>query len=470
MELPGSDLDWSFEQFNGAKFGDRRRCTRAITMVRRALATPGGRLCVVFRDNAELQGAYDFVQGRVPPAALMASIARATCAQLGDDRRAFVVVDGTSLSLTDRKGAKGFGAIGMRSLPTRGIKVLDALAVSEDGVPIGLLDLHYWVRGAKSRLSRYDRRRLGQTETTHWLETIETAAARLKEHAPECSPCFVIDREGDNAEMLRLLGTGESLRYIVRAAQDRPVIDARGRRRWLRACMKRQEIVGTRVVDVPAAPGRSARRAVLEIRTARVELDLPDRANRVRFRLKTNVVWAVERRPPRGERRLDWMLLTSESIGDASDAEFVLDGYCARWRVEEFHRTWKSGHCNVEDTQLRNKDHVMRWATLLAAVATRVEQLKHLSRTTPDAPASLILSTLEIEALKAAKQRQKKRTEVIPEGMPTIGQVVRWIADLGGYTGKSSGGPPGSITIGRGLEWLAAWTAGYASGAGRRMK
>ena len=30
----------------------------------------------------------------------------------------------------------------------------------------------------------------------------------------------------------------------------------------------------------------------------------------------------------------------------------------------------------------------------------------------------------------------------------------RWrrIADLGGYTGKSSGGPPGTITIGRGLQ------------------
>lgn len=105
-----------------------------------------------------------------------------------------------------------------------------------------------------------------------------------------------------------------------------------------------------------------------------------------------------------------------------------------------------------------------------ASAATRVEQLKHLSRATPDAPASDIFSALEIEALKAAKQRQKKRTEVIPEGVPTIGQAVGWIADLGGYTGKNSGGPPGSITIGRGMEWLAAWTAGYASGAGRRMK
>ncbi len=38
--------------------------------------------------------------------------------------------------------------------------------------------------------------------------------------------------------------------------------------------------------------------------------------------------------------------------------------------------------------------------------------------------------------------------------MPTIAEATLWIAEFGGYTGKSSGGPPGSITIGRGLERL----------------
>jgi hypothetical protein len=38
--------------------------------------------------------------------------------------------------------------------------------------------------------------------------------------------------------------------------------------------------------------------------------------------------------------------------------------------------------------------------------------------------------------------------------MPTIAQAVRWIADLGGYTGNKSSGPPGSVVIARGLERL----------------
>lgn len=46
-------------------------------------------------------------------------------------------------------------------------------------------------------------------------------------------------------------------------------------------------------------------------------------------------------------------------------------GYTARWLVEEFHKTWKSGLCMVEDTQLRSAEAIDKWATLLATVAGR---------------------------------------------------------------------------------------------------
>ncbi|WP_394827214.1 hypothetical protein [Pendulispora albinea] len=71
------------------------------------------------------------------------------------------------------------------------------------------------------------------------------------------------------------------------------------------------------------------------------------------------------------------------------------------------------------------------------------------------------------------KRRYKKKNETIPEGIPSIAQATLWIAELGGYTGRSSGGPPGSIPIARGLErvLIAAEVveALGASGAKRRM-
>jgi hypothetical protein len=40
--------------------------------------------------------------------------------------------------------------------------------------------------------------------------------------------------------------------------------------------------------------------------------------------------------------------------------------------------------------------------------------------------------------------------------VPTIAQATLWLAELGGYTGKSSGGPPGTITISRSLAKVGA--------------
>jgi hypothetical protein len=98
----------------------------------------------------------------------------------------------------------------------------------------------------------------------------------------------------------------------------------------------------------------------------------------------------------------------------------------------------------------------MKWASILAAVAIRAEKLKQLARTTPDISSTAELSRDEIRALLRLKRLHKKRNEEVPDKTPTIGQAVMWLAELGGYTGKSSGGPPGSTTIGRGLEYITA--------------
>ena len=157
---------------------------------------------------------------------------------------------------------------------------------------------------------------------------------------------------------------------------------------------------------------------------------------------------------------------TNVPVLTAEHAQQIIDGYRARWRIEEFHRTWKQGDCNVEDAQLRSFDAVVRWATVLAAVATRIERLKYLSRVTPDEPATIELVDEEIEALKLDQRRRgvtkKKR---LPK-MPTIGEATRWVAELGGWIGLRNG-PPGSVTISRGLERLGYLVEGIALARGR---
>jgi hypothetical protein len=50
-------------------------------------------------------------------------------------------------------------------------------------------------------------------------------------------------------------------------------------------------------------------------------------------------------------------------------------------------------------TQLRSPDAVVRWATILAAVATRIERLKHLARERADEPATVELTLEEIRMI-----------------------------------------------------------------------
>ena len=148
----------------------------------------------------------------------------------------------------------------------------------------------------------------------------------------------------------------------------------------------------------------------------------------------------------------------------------VVRNYCLRWRVEEFHKTWKSGACNLETSQLRSPKTFKCWATLQAAVATRIERFKLVARTAPNTPALEIASRTEIDAailltksLLAERCKWKLGDELTAE------QFVRLVANLGGYTGKSSGGPPGSIVIRRGFEQVETSARTIEALAARKM-
>lgn len=111
----------------------------------------------------------------------------------------------------------------------------------------------------------------------------------------------------------------------------------------------------------------------------------------------------------------------------------------------------RSGHY-VEDAQLHSLEALRKWATLLAAVAPRIGRLKYLARVTPEAASTIELSPEEIAVLKRDQaSRGVKKKRFVPAA-PTLADVTRWIAQLGGWIDPKGNGPP---TIGRGLERLS---------------
>jgi hypothetical protein len=348
------------------------------------------------------------------------------------------------------------GPLGSGHKRGRGVKVLGAIAVSPEGVPLGVCALEWWTRPARAK------RRKGNgavatkdKETQRWLDAVTHTCASFAEHAPETRCWFQLDREADSWSLLHHLDATPHW-FTVRSAKNRRLAGSTStRRKLLRDKLAKAPILAQLHVDVAAGPGRTGRSALLDVRATTVVLELRDPWFKKCRPLSVQAVLVREKgTTPRGDKPLDWLLFTNHPIDSADDVRAVVRGYCERWRIEEFHKTWKSGACNIEQSQLRATAHVTKWATLLAAVAIRIERLKFLARSQAELAASVELTRYEIRALVLWKRRTKKRTEEIPGNQPTIGQAVLWIAQMGGYTGKSSGGPPGAITIGRGLDIL----------------
>ena len=450
---------WAEERFGRVDLGDRRRTARLVRVAASAAMWPAGTVTAVFTDDAERQGAYDFLESEhVDADALERGVGETLAIRCAKEERIFVAVDGSSLSFVDRTGTRGLGAIGTYAAGALGLKVISALALSCDGVPLGLLRQVMWRRPVERPTNRRTakNRPVAKKETRHWLDAITASAERVAAVPDAARITYLVDREGDNAAILcTLVGTKQD--FVVRGNWDRTV-DAEDGRSWkLRDLVGYQRLLGSYDVELAAGPGRTARVANVTLRAVDVLLTLKDPVSGKRMQVKLSAVNAREMGScPNEDERLDWLLLTNTRVRNFKEARAVVASYTLRWRIEEFHRTWKSGHCNVEESQLRSETALRKWALVLAAVASRIERLKLLARTTPDMPADLEFSEVELHALVLLKRRIKKKNESIPDSVPTIAQATLWLAQLGGYTGKGSGGPPGTITISRGLFKLRA--------------
>jgi hypothetical protein len=448
-----SARQWATIEFGSVDLGDLRRTARLVTMAASACDRPHGRVAAVFESEKEREGAYDFLESaHVAPEEIMAGVASATVQRARGLPFVIVPVDGTSLTLVDRTKKTDFGVVGTHEFAARGIKVVDALGVDPDGVVLGWLGLTFWTRPPEQRLPAQGTharraRPIEEKETRYWIQTIEAARAVLDEH--QLRGWFQIDREGDSADLLQALAATNHW-WTVRSNADRSIELEGGTRGQLRAELERHKPQGEYSLAVSGRAKRSARQARMVVRTARVVLRLRDRRSNRITRFEVTAVWAREEgTTPAGEDAIDWLLFTNHPVSTFEDALLVVRGYSQRWRVEECHRTWKAGACNVEETQLRSFAAVHRWAIVLGAVATRIERLKRLARTQPNEPATLELSQVEIDALILLRFGT-----LDGRSAPSIAEAVLWLAEYGGWAGKYSGKPPGATTIGRGLLHL----------------
>jgi hypothetical protein len=418
---------------------------------------PAGRLTRVYSKGAKREGAFRLVENDAVEAAEIARAShRATARRCASESVVYVAVDSTYLCIVDRQKTK-MGRIGPDSRVHGGMLAMSALAVDLRGATLGTTALEYWVRSAE-RCPRWqhDDRPADQRESSLWKRALLSTLQVLREQSPHCVPWFQMDRGADFADVLTLAHE-MSLTVTVRATYNRAVESDNGKP-LLWPQLQAQPVLGFMTVQLPARENRPARTARLSLRTKklRVRVATVQRTKQRRW-VELHAVYVQEV----GQRSdgIEWMLWTTYPVQDVHDAHKVVLGYTMRWRIEDFHRAWKSGGCDIESSQLRSVSALQRWGAITAAVAARAEHLKLLSRSEPDCDAELELTRNEIDAAIILTETKYHR---IGDKL-TLQQAVWLIAEVGGYTGKSSGGPPGAQTIARGLQFVAPAAAALAA-------
>ena len=355
----------------------------------------------------------------------------------------------------DYRGIKvkreGYGPTGNGG---NGLILHSALAIEPaQGQTIGLLWQKLWNREHKAKppqnetpeqkkqrqkIARKAARQtpFDQKESYRWVEALNELEQKVENST---RVIHVFDREGDITEVFNTVRQLKHTGVLVRASHNRS-LDHNSQRLW--DFMTAQPVRFEQDIDLPTTAHRQARKTKLAIRFSPVQLRTPYRFDN-RDPLNVYAVYATEIDCPQGETPLEWMLLTTEVVDTIEMAATILRWYTYRWRVEEYHKIFKSG-CQSERYRLAAVG-MKTMLGFLSVIAVELLHVTYLHRTQPDAPALEILNSVQMEVLKAGRSKQ------LPSTL-TVAWAVESVAALGGYLEHRRNTPIGIQVLWRG--WL----------------
>lgn len=430
---------WAQALFGRCELGDKRRTARLITTAASLAVNGGGSVARACKtDAASHEGGYRFLRNpQVKVVAMDDAGFQATAERIQDVARVLAIDDSTTLSYRHRVSEQLGYTGSKKDSVAKGFMVHSTLLVdANSGVTQGLIAQHRWIRDAARYGKKHQRKQTAyeDKESYKWTRNAQAMRARLGDKMS--AVIAVCDRESDIFHYLHeKRAQGE--RFIVRAAQDRILCD--GVNTHLFEALEKAEKCGEMRVTVPQRGGREARETVLMVRAKTVTIraphaDIPRDRNAM---LTVNVLLAQEENSTQASP-LRWLLLTTEAITSETQWRDTLRCYALRWRIEEFHKAWKSG-AKVEKMRMQKVAHLERMIVLLAFVAIRLLQLRETLDNAHAAqqPCTDVLSDLQWKVLWAS---DAKNPRVLPKTTPTLRWAHDAIARLGGfYNSKRTG-------------------------------
>lgn len=472
MRIKRESTERLVSELLGATLGDSRRNARAVRVVEKLACDPSRSLPAALGSDAEVQGCYRLVNN---PAvcfdALHAPHAAATGQRALSAGRVLVLHDTTSCSFANLDPEElGYLQTGKAGFHLHFGLVLDASAWKR---PLGVIHAETVHRTEKPRPNKSKQRkkkkksgtdtaRQAHKEFDRWFRGILSAHQSLA----GAKATHVADRESDSYELMaQTMALGDD--FIFRSRVDR-----RSRRademsaEWstvrevARRCegvLEREVPLSRRRADGPPAqakvhPPRKMRLATLRFAATRVVIPRPQYlSDPIPRCLEPSLVRVAEVDPPPGEPPVEWLLYTTRPIDTPEQIAQVVDDYRARWTIEEFNAALKTG-CAYEAREFESRHGLLNMLALSLPIACEVLWLRSRARSTPDAPASDVLSAVQLDVLRHFSHYE------LPTD-PTAQDALLAVAALGGHLRRN--GAPGWKVLLDGMATLQAHTAGW---------
>lgn len=458
------------EELAGCQFCDPRLGRRFDRFVKQLATRLGQTIPLACQDWTNTKAAYRFLSnGRVNDTAILAGHFHSTRDRFAaTDGPILVLHDTTEFSYTREskraigilyKSFAGKGKDGRPRLHTVcGILMHSSLAVTVEGLPLGLAAIKFWTRskfkGANALKKKINPTRvpIEAKESVRWLENLQQSTQLLG--AP--SRCVHIgDRESDIYELF-CAAQESGTKFLVRTCVDRLAGDGQ---HTIAAAMRRIKVKATHQVEVRDAKGVVSQ-ATVNVKYHRLWVYPPIGKQKEYPPLMLTVIYAQEGSTPRGRERIDWKLITNLPVRSRTDAVEKLSWYAMRWRIETFHKILKSG-CRAEASKLRTAERIVNLIAVFCILSWRIFWMTMMNRVAPDSSPLMALTRTEVQLLDRLIPGAKGKRR----GVAVLSRYLTKVAQLGGYLARRSDSPPGNTVMWRGVSRLTDIKLGFLLGA-----
>jgi len=461
---------WTDAEIDESAFKDARLGRRFSELIRQVGDRMGESIPYACQDWASTKAAYRFLANdRVEEGEILSGHFAATRDRFWRTDGPVLLIQDTTEFIYKRERPRDVGftkAINsgrdkrgrLRHHTLCGMLMHSSLAVTTDGLPLGLSAVKFWTR-KKFKGTAQLKKKINPTrvpiekkESVRWLDNLRQSIALLG--APE--RCIHVgDRESDIYELFCL--TQElGAHFLIRACVDRLAGDGG---HTIAAEMEDVDVKGLHRIEIRDDNGDMTRIA-LEIRFKRIVVQPPIGKQKRYPALELTVLHASERGAPKGRKPIEWKLITDLPVRSRAEAIEKINWYAMRWKIEVFHKVLKSG-CKAEESKLRTAERLANLMAVFCILSWRVLWLTMLNRTAPDAPPETALTATEIGLLdRLISDTGNRRCRP-----GTLCFYLTKIARLGGYLARASDLPPGNIVIWRGLARLTDIELGAEIGA-----